>query len=379
MSKADLSSRLVQGFMILFLLFSFSTMQRLKAQNRKTVLQLDQGENNPRNSEGDFIRLNDGRIMFIYTHFMGKSASDFGNAFLAARYSEDDGQTWTDEDRTIVPNDGRMNVMSVSLLRLQDGNIALFYARKNGLSDCKPLMRISKDEGETWSAPTSCITDREGYFVLNNNRVLQLENGRLIMPVALHRTSEGEDFNEKGRLFTYFSDDNGATWESGKEVKNQNKVIFQEPGLVALKNGKLMMIIRTDDGVQYSSYSKNLGKKWTPAKPTNISSPVSPATIARIPSTGDLLMVWNNNGVKEGMYKGKRTPLNIAISKDEGKTWESEKVLEDDPDGWYCYTAIHFVNEDEVLLSYCAGDRPAGTGLSVTRLTLLDLDWVYGD
>ncbi|WP_339923738.1 sialidase family protein [uncultured Cyclobacterium sp.] len=354
-------------------------MQRLKAQNRKTVLQLDQGENNPRNSEGDFIRLNDGRIMFIYTHFMGKSASDFGNAFLAARYSEDDGQTWTDEDRTIVPNDGRMNVMSVSLLRLQDGNIALFYARKNGLSDCKPLMRISKDEGETWSAPTSCITDREGYFVLNNNRVLQLENGRLIMPVALHRTSEGEDFNEKGRLFTYFSDDNGATWESGKEVKNQNKVIFQEPGLVALKNGKLMMIIRTDDGVQYSSYSKNLGKKWTPAKPTNISSPVSPATIARIPSTGDLLMVWNNNGVKEGMYKGKRTPLNIAISKDEGKTWESEKVLEDDPDGWYCYTAIHFVNEDEVLLSYCAGDRPAGTGLSVTRLTLLDLDWVYGD
>ena len=379
MSKADLSSRLVQGFMILFLLFSFSTMQRLKAQNKKTVLQLDPGENNPRNSEGDFIRLKDGRIMFIYTHFTGNSASDFGSAFLAARYSEDDGQTWTDEDRTIVPNDGKMNVMSVSLLRLQDGNIALFYARKNGISDCKPLMRISKDEGQTWSAPTSCITDREGYFVLNNNRVLQLENGRLIMPVALHRTSEGEDFNEKGRLFTYFSDDNGATWKSGKEVKNQNDIVFQEPGLVALKNGKLMMIIRTDDGVQYSSYSKNLGKKWTPAKPTNISSPVSPATIARIPSTGDLLMVWNNNGVKEGMYKGKRTPLNIAISKDEGKTWESEKVLEDDPDGWYCYTAIHFVNDDEVLLSYCAGDRPAGTGLSVTRLTLLDLDWIYED
>ncbi|MBI0399535.1 sialidase family protein [Cyclobacterium marinum] len=365
--------------LLLFLFIGFHLLEEVSGQNIKTVLQLDPGENNPRNSEGDFIRLKDGRIMFIYTHFTGSSSSDFGSAHLAARFSRDNGQTWTDQDKVIVPNDGKMNVMSVSLLRLQNGDIALFYARKNSLSDCIPLMRISKDEGETWSEPTPCITDREGYFVLNNNRVLQLDNGRLIMPVALHRTSEGEDFNNNGRLFTYFSDDNGATWKSGREVRNPKKVIFQEPGLIALKNGKLMMIIRTDDGVQYAAFSKDLGEKWTPAKPTKIASPLSPATIARIPSTGDLIMVWNNNGVKEGLYKGKRTPLNVAISKDEGKTWEKEKVLEDDPDGWYCYTAIHFVNEDQMLLSYCAGNRPAGTGLSVTRLKLLNLGWVYED
>jgi hypothetical protein len=91
------------------------------------------------------------------------------------------------------------------------------------------------------------------------------------------------------------------------------------------------------------------------------------------------MMVWNNNGVRDGLYSGKRTPLNIAISKNEGKTWVHEKVLEDDPDGWYCYTAIHHVNDEEVLLAYCAGNRPEGTGLSITKLTLLDLDWVYGD
>ncbi|MEX2511857.1 MAG: sialidase family protein [Cyclobacteriaceae bacterium] len=345
----------------------------------KTVLQLNPGENNPRNSEGDFIRLKDGRILFIYTHFTGQSASDFGSAFLAARYSDDDGHTWTGEGMTVVSNDGGMNIMSVSLLRLQNGNIALFYARKNSIHDCIPLMRISKDEGETWSDPMPCITDRKGYFVLNNNRVLQLENGRLIMPVALHETLEGEEFNDKGRLFTYFSDDNGLNWQAGKEVRNPKKATLQEPGLVSLKNGKLMMIIRTDEGVQFAAYSKNAGEKWTPAKPTPIPSPLSPATISRIPSTGDLMMVWNNNGVKEGLYKGKRTPLNIAISKDDGKTWENEKVLENDPDGWYCYTAIHFVNDDQVLLGYCAGNRPKGTGLSITKLTLLDLAWVYGD
>ena len=379
MDGNNLSIRLAKGLIFIFLLFNFSDMADLKAQQRKTVLQLDPGENNPRNSEGDFVTLKDGRIMFVYTHFTGKSGSDFGSAFLAARYSEDDGQTWTGESQTVVSNDGGMNVMSVSLLRLQDGNIALFYARKNSISDCIPLMRISKDEGETWSEPISCITDRKGYFVLNNNRVLQLENGRLIMPVALHETLEGEEFNDNGRLFTYFSDDNGMNWQAGKEVRNPKNATLQEPGLVTLKNGKIMMIIRTDEGVQFAAYSKNSGEKWTAAKATDIPSPLSPATISRIPSTGDLMMVWNNNGIKEGLYKGKRTPLNIAISKNDGKTWENEKVLEDDPDGWYCYTAIHFVNDKEVLLGYCAGNRPKGTGLSITKLTLLNLDWIYGD
>lgn len=373
----------------LFYLMVFATqflagIENMYAQNTKysdvrMVLKLNPGENNPRNSEGDFIRLKDGRIMFVYTHFTGRSASDFGSAFLAARYSEDNGHTWTKESKAVVSNDGGMNVMSVSLLRLKDGNIALFYARKNSLMDCIPLMRISTDEGDTWSDPVACITDRKGYFVLNNNRVIQLENGRILMPVALHETLEGEAFNEKGRLFTYYSDDNGKTWQSGKEVGNPKNATLQEPGLVVLNSGKIMMIIRTDEGVQFAAYSKNDGEKWTGAKATDIPSPLSPATISRIPSTGDLILVWNNNGVKNGVYAGKRTPLNIAISKDEGKTWQNERVLEDDADGWYCYTAIHFVHDNNVLLGYCAGNRSQGTGLAVTKITLLDLSLIYGD
>ena len=74
----------------------------------------------------------------------------------------------------VVENEGGMNVMSVSLLRLQNGEIALFYLRKNSTEDCIPMMRISKDEARTWSDPIPCITDRKGYFVLNNDRVVQL-------------------------------------------------------------------------------------------------------------------------------------------------------------------------------------------------------------
>jgi len=340
------------------------------------VLKLEPRPDNPRNSEGDFVTLKDGRILFVYSKFTGTSSSDFAGAYLVGRYSADGGKTWTKDDRVIVKNDAGMNVMSVSLLRLKDGNIALFYARKNAIDDCIPMMRVSKDEGETWSEPTACITDKKGYFVLNNNRVIQLKNGRLLVPVAWHITPAGAAFNGRGKLYVYHSDDNGATWTSSDEVANPDGVVTQEPGLIALKKNKIMMIIRTDAGFQYQSFSNDNGTSWGPAAVTNIQSPVSPATIARIPSTGDLLMVWNNNGLT-GSLKGLRTPLNIAVSKDEGKTWQKQKTLEGDPDGWYCYTAIHFVGKKNVLLSYCAGNRPKRTSLSITDVKLLTLNWIY--
>ena len=340
-----------------------------KEDLRKVVLQLPPGSNNPRNSEGDFITLKDGRILFIFSRYTGSSSSDHAPAYLAGRFSDDGGKTWSKEDVTVLENEGGMNVMSVSLLRLQDGNIALFYLRKNSEMDCIPMMRISTDEAKTWSASVACITDKKGYFVLNNNRVIQLKNGRLLLAVALHESPDGK-FNQYGRLFSYYSDDNGVTWNCGEEVQNPSGVIAQEPGVVELKDGTVMMFIRAGGGSQQLSYSKDKGQTWSPMVASNIHSPISPASIARIPSTGDLLLVWNNNDGSNPQTKGKRTPLTVAVSKDEGKTWIHITDIETDPDGWYCYIAIHFTKKD-VLLSYCAGSQSQRTHLSSTNVSLI--------
>ena len=65
----------------------------------------------------------------------------------------------------------------------------------------------------------------------------------------------------------------------------------------------------------------------------------------------------------------------MAISRDDGQTWENTKVLKDDPDGWYCYTAIVF-RGDRVLLGHVDGDRDEGK-LSTTQITSFDVDWLY--
>jgi sialidase-1 len=356
------------------LIFLFSVGFAL-AQDNELTLRIEPESNNPRNSEGDFVTLKDGSILFVYSHFTGTSGGDFGAAFLSGRYSKDNGKTWTSEDVSIIKQEGKMNVMSVSLLRLKNGEIALSYVIKNSAHDCIPYMRTSADEAKTWSGPVRCITDKTGYFVLNNSRVIQLKNGRLIMPVAQHKITD-EDLSksddwQNGFIYCYYSDDNGLTWNCSEEVKKPEKVITQEPGVVELKNGDVMMYIRTYSGIQYVSYSKDKGKTWSVSIPSDIKSPCSPASIKRIPSTGDLLLVWNNNGENQ-----KRTPYNIAVSQDEGKTWKYIKTLENDSDGWYCYSAIHFTKKF-VLLSYCAGSQSKKTHLSVTNIRKVSLDWIY--
>ena len=341
----------------------------------ETVLSLRPSADNPRNSEGDFIRLKNGNLLFVYTHYTQGTGSDHDPAHLASRYSEDNGNTWSAQDEVVLPNEGGMNVMSVSLLRLQNDAIALFYLRKNSTVDCIPMMRISTDEAKSWSPPIPCITDKEGYFVLNNDRVIQLEDGRLMFTVAEHPTTE-KGFSARGNLFSYYSDDNGETWTSSEMVPNNTEIITQEPGLIELNDGRIMMYIRASGGVQQLSFSEDRGASWSHIEPSSIYSPLSPATIEKVPGTKNWVMVWNNNDGSDTTIKGKRTPLTIAISKDEGKTWANIKNIATDPEGWYCYTALYFTDPSNLILGHCAGNKVHGTGLAVTDLTTLNLDWL---
>ncbi len=196
----------LRNMLLLLALLAFGLSSALNAQDlpyRMKVIKgvekiplLPPGPGNPRNSEGDFIELKDGRILLIYSHFTG-GGSDHAAGHLAARTSSDQGKTWTDKDTIIVEKEGGFNVMSISLLRLQSGEIALFYLRKNSLTDCRPMMRLSRDEGQSWSEPVLCISE-VGYNVLNNDRAVQLKSGRLVLPVALHNTPAQNKFDARG-------------------------------------------------------------------------------------------------------------------------------------------------------------------------------------
>ncbi|MCC9605608.1 glycoside hydrolase [Blastopirellula sp. JC732] len=353
------------------------------AEPPKSQVLLPPREGNPRNSEGDFVVLKNGDVLLIYTHFYGGSG-DHAQAHLASRISHDGGKTWSQEDKIVVPNEGGLNVMSVSLLRLADGRIALFYLRKNAQDDCRPHLRHSEDEGATWSEPICTIPDADiGYYILNNDRAVQLASGRILLPVAQHRGPGMPERNNAGLILCYYSDDAGQTWKRSAAAPRPPKrdgqdVITQEPGVVALKDDRLMLWCRTDAGSQFVSYSSDDGESWSQLKPSDMISPLAPATIERIPSTGDLLLFWNDHHDVPDSLRGKRTPLRCAISSDDGQTWTHVKTLEENPNGWYCYLAVAF-DQDQVLMAYCAGLRGKGqgNGLQTTNVQRLPVDWFY--
>lgn len=127
-----------------------------------------------------------------------------------------------------------------------------------------------------------------------------------------------------------------------------------------------------------SPHSKDRGEHWSPAHRSKIASPVSPASIKRIPGTRTLVMLWNLNDGSDPELKGKRTPLAIALSRNEGRTWINPQMVETDRDGWYCYTALHFTSEGHLLAGYCAGSQRKKTRLAQTDISLIDLKTLYG-
>ncbi len=340
----------------------------------QTLLTIEPGPGNPRNSEGDIIELKDGRLCLIYTRFTGGSG-DHASADLAMRISADRGRTWS-EDTIVVRRTGGLNVMSVSLLRLAGGEIALFYLLKTSEEDCRPQMCLSTDEARTWSPPACCITDEVGYYVLNNDRAVQLRSGRLILPVAWHQ-GPGKARDSAGIVLCYLSDDGGKTWRRSKDpfkghAPDGRRITLQEPGVVELKDGRLMMFIRTNAGSQYICHSPDGGETWSRPGPSGLASPLSPASVERVPWTGDLLCVWNDHSGTHPFPQGRRTPLCLTLSRDEGRTWGRSHVIEGDPNGWYCYTAVTFL-EDRLLLAYCAGDKQVG-GLNRLKVAALSKD-----
>lgn len=342
------------------------------------TLNVEPSKEHPRNSEGSFATLSSGRILFCYSQFYG-GAGDESAARIVRIHSDDQGRTWS-QPVTVVENTAGDNVMSVSLLRLASGKLAMFYCVKNSWIDCRPHMRVSSDDGEKWTE-AKLVLDAPGYFVMNNDRVIQTSKGRIIIPLAFHRSRGGDpesikSWDARAIDLWIYSDDEGVTWQESASwwaMPVRSGSGLQEPGVVELADGSLFSWCRTDQGAQYGFNSTDAGRTWTPPVPTEMKSPNGPASIKRLPGSNDLLALYNDHSGKFPFPKGKRNPYVAAISSDGGKTWPLRKRVELDPDGLYHYTAIHFVG-DSVLLGYCAGDSKVGA-LNRLRIRRIPLEW----
>ena len=147
-----------------------------------------------------------------------------------------------------------------------------------------------------------------------------------------------------------------------------------EPEVLELVDGRLLMILRTQFGYIAASYSEDGGETWSKPTDWGVRAPESPTTLRRIPATGDLVLIWNDNYVPGAGHGGKRTPLTAAVSMNEGRTWKHKRNLEDRTDQTYAYTSLEFVKDRAVMTYYVRDEK---TGRISSRFRSLPVRWFY--
>lgn len=340
----------------------------------KQVCFLSTSSENRRNGEGSFARLTDGRIFFAYTAFRS-SWADEGDATISAIESADEGLTWSSPRVLIRPDENATNVMSVSMLRMANGDLGMFYLYKDRRdSTCRLFLVRSADEGLTWSSPLLCIPETS-YFVINNDRVIRLNDGRILFPANDH----GLPFTHRGEACFYRSDDDGRSFARvGGPIKHPFPKVsgsgLQESGLYQRENGEIWCYSRTDTQSQYRCFSRDGGETWSRVCPDpHFPSPDSPMLVKR--AAGFTVAVFNPTPYSRGVTPvcWARTPYVIAVSEDDGVTFPRHFYLEDDRENGYCYPAI-FDGGDYLLVAYYHSDGDREMPLRAQKILRIERD-----
>ncbi|MFA5658725.1 MAG: sialidase family protein [Oscillospiraceae bacterium] len=298
------------------------------------------------------IKINDDKILCAW--FGG---SKEGNSDVGIWISSRENNVWSSPIQISKENQPHWNPV---FFRIDDEKILLFYKLGEKIRSWQTMVSLSCDNGKAWGEPHELVLCDKGGRGPVRNKPIRLSNGRIIAPASL------EDGNWSS--FVDISDDNGKTWAKSQGVfienllgsRNERTVSESEipvseqsfygrgviqPTLWESSQGKAHMLLRSTEGKIFRSDSEDFGESWTSAYPTELPNNNSGIDLVKL-KNGDIYLVSN----PVGENWGKRTPISLDRSQDNGQTWERICDLETQ-DGEFAYPAI-ITDENMLYISY---------------------------
>jgi hypothetical protein len=348
--------------------------------NVRLIHQFPPAPDNPRNSEGAFLRGKQGEILFAYSRYHGDSNHDHAACDIALTVSRDEGRSWS-EPRIIAPASafGTKNVMSVSAVEQSDGRLAFYFLIKEN-DFTTTLGRAISADGETFTVERCAARFPAAYYVVNNDRIIRLSDGRLAAPASYISAEDNRAGNYHDMIATALvSEDDGESFcKADFDFTTTDPVNarygHQEPGMLEREDGSIYLWTRTGYGCQYESVSQKGLDGFFPPRPSEFTSPPSPLQIKAVGDTAyavyNPIPRYNGRDMLPGTWG--RTPIVLRKSTDGGRTFGKLNIIEDDPSRGYCYPAIFGTNDGRLLLAYCRGDNADGNTLC--RLGIAEVD-----
>lgn len=352
--------------------------------NVRLVCDLPPSDNNPRNSEGAFLRAPSSEILFAYSAYVGTSGNDHAACNVKMIRSFDEGESWSEPEMIATAEFfGTENIMSVSALTLSDGALAFYFLIKENDGTSTLGRTLSRDGGKTFTPERVKWDVPPAYYVINNDRLVRASDGRIIAPAAYypaHKTKYG--IYNPAVTVLLISKDDGATFRMHPNARlacsgNINRRHgLQEPGIVELSRGVFWIWMRTGASYQYQSLSVDGLESFSSPEPSVFTSPDSPMQVVRYDS--DTLYaiynpVPNYNGREKTKWGWGRTPIVIRKSIDNGKSFGELNVIEDGERG-FCYPAVFFTADGSMLCAYCRGGEEDGACLFRLGIAKFALD-----
>ena len=317
------------------------------------------------------IRLKDGSILMAAP--WGRPPTNFEQ--LAAKFpvpmlyrSSDGGRTWQEQGRMRMEWNltGMVSDGGITFLHLQDGRLTfLAHRHVEGLhGGGLPVMAFSQDEGATWT-PARTIGEPEGVWYVMNDRMIQMQSGRLAAPVSHMPQGMGTYEGDRNLGLCFFSDDGGDTWRrSTKPADLADARGMAEPAVAEVAAGRLLMLARTGSGCNYASWSDDGGDTWSKPEPTTQTAACSSLTLKTLPN-GRLITFYNHaTPLGPGAFFP-RTPLCYAVSRDGGQTWDEPVVVDDEGivpnDRQNIYPSVSFTDEGMLVVYSTHFADPGGS------------------
>ena len=329
----------------------------------------------PRNSEGAVFERSDGSLLLIYQEYLAseRGGGDDAPNRLVAVASSDGGRSWAGKRVVAEPAPDQVNVYSPSLLLSQRGDLLLFYYAYQAIGagqavDSTGYLVRSTDEGEHFSDRTVVWEHRP--FGCASSAVKRLPSGRLLFPVEHH---VGELWTPQASIQSrcVISDDDGETWQEGAAVRLPLRGCM-EPHVEGLTDGSVLMVMRTQLGSVFSSRSRDEGLTWSAPRTTALRAPESCPELARHLQSCELWLLWNDSEYDPGFgsHFGKRSPLSLAVSRDEGRTWQRRSVIESAPDRAFTNPGVCFLRDGSAIVNYWTCRYRPDRRMAVDRIDL---------
>ncbi len=242
------------------------------------------------------------------------------------------------------------------VLHAEGEAVWLFHKVGATVHDWTTRLARSQDGGATWDAPRPLVPGDPAPRGPVKNKLLVLSNGAWLAPASVEDDRHWDAFTDRsedrGGSWTRADvplahgegggDPSGGRWEglAGNALwESEPARVFRwdgviQPALWQDACGDVHMLLRSTRGRAYRSDSTDGGRSWGAAYPTALPNNNSGLDLARLPD-GRLLLASNPVA---GNW-GRRTPLTLACSEDDGGTWHTVSELEAGP-GEFSYPAI---------------------------------------